>query len=178
MNGNSLNFLLIRNCRNCAPTQVSQRKLGKDSSSLQLKRGSEVMQTTCREYTQPRNLTTSRREGGFVRIRKPASPGCQNLSSRRRYCIVIMIESLFRDRIVSWVRIVNGINKYVSETSEEISIEERSTGDKHGNLLQRLIHEQNLLSISLPTTFLSMKEFGKTLISNHSIKVVLQCQNL
>ena len=62
-----------------------------------------------------------------------------------RYCIVIMIESLFRDRRVSWVRIVNGINKYVSETSEEISIEKRSTGDKHGNLLQRLRHEQNLL---------------------------------
>ena len=34
-----------------------------------------------------------------------------------------MIESLFRDRTVSWVRIVNGINKYVSETSETISLE-------------------------------------------------------
>ena len=33
-----------------------------------------------------------------------------------------MIESLFRDRTVSWVRIVNGINKYVTETSEEIPI--------------------------------------------------------
>ena len=42
-----------------------------------------------------------------------------------------MIESLFRDRTVSWVRIVNGINKYVSETSEEIpvtSVDNRGTG--------------------------------------------------
>ena len=31
----------------------------------------------------------------------------------------IMIESLFRDRTVSWVRIVNGLNEYVTETSEE-----------------------------------------------------------
>ena len=39
-----------------------------------------------------------------------------------RYGIEIMIESLFRDRTVSWVRIVNGINKYVTETSEEILV--------------------------------------------------------
>ena len=35
-----------------------------------------------------------------------------------RYCIDIVIESLFRDRTVSWVRIVNGINKHVTEKSE------------------------------------------------------------
>ena len=40
-----------------------------------------------------------------------------------RYRVDIMIESLFRDQTVSWVRIVNGINKYVTETSKEISIE-------------------------------------------------------
>ena len=34
-----------------------------------------------------------------------------------------MIESLFKDQTVSWVRIVNGIKKYVTKTSEEISIE-------------------------------------------------------
>ena len=40
-----------------------------------------------------------------------------------RYCIDIMIESLSKDQTVSWVRFVNGINKYVTETSEERSIE-------------------------------------------------------
>ena len=34
-----------------------------------------------------------------------------------------MIESLFKDQTVSWVRIVNGINEYVTETTEEIPIE-------------------------------------------------------
>ena len=34
-----------------------------------------------------------------------------------------MIESLFKDRTVSWVRIVDGVNKYVTETSEEIPTE-------------------------------------------------------
>ena len=48
-----------------------------------------------------------------------------------RYDVKIMIESLFRDRTVSWVRIVNGINNYVTETSQEIpvaSVENRGTG--------------------------------------------------
>ena len=36
-----------------------------------------------------------------------------------RYCIDIMIESLFEDRTISWVRIVNGFDEYVTETSEE-----------------------------------------------------------
>ena len=48
-----------------------------------------------------------------------------------RYGVEIMIESSFRDRTISWVRIVNGINKYVTETSEEIpvaSVGDRSTG--------------------------------------------------
>ena len=34
-----------------------------------------------------------------------------------------MIESMFIDRTVSWVRIVNGINKYVTETTEETPTE-------------------------------------------------------
>ena len=48
-----------------------------------------------------------------------------------RYGVEIMIESSFRDRTVFWVRTVNGINKYVTETSEEIpvaSVEKRGTG--------------------------------------------------
>ena len=51
-----------------------------------------------------------------------------------RYCIDIIIESLFKDQTVSWDRIVNGITKYVTATSEEIHIERvhkhRETGCK------------------------------------------------
>ena len=45
--------------------------------------------------------------------------------------VEIMIESLFRDRTTSRVRIVNRINKHVTETPEEIpvaSVGERGTG--------------------------------------------------
>ena len=49
--------------------------------------------------------------------------GCEGLPSSKRSGIEIMVESLFRDRTVSWDRIVNGINKYVTETSGTISLE-------------------------------------------------------
>ena len=42
---------------------------------------------------------------------------------QKRYAIEIMVESMFRDKTVSWVRIVNGIDKYVTETSETTSLE-------------------------------------------------------
>ena len=46
--------------------------------------------------------------------------------------IMIEIESFFDDKTCSWVRIVNGINKYVTEMSEEThveSIREKSVGE-------------------------------------------------
>ena len=50
---------------------------------------------------------------------------------QERYGIEILIESLFRDGAASWVRIVNGINKHVIETSETVfleNVEHRVTG--------------------------------------------------
>ena len=82
------------------------------------------MQTACREHTYSRNLTTSRPRGW---IRSDTKIGLvldvKLYPPEGRYCIDIMIESLFKDRTVPWVRIVNGINKYVTETSEEIPTE-------------------------------------------------------
>ena len=37
-----------------------------------------------------------------------------------RYRVEILVESLFQDRTASWVRIVNGIDKYVTESTETI----------------------------------------------------------
>ena len=82
------------------------------------------MQTACREYTQSRNLTTSRSR---VWIHSKTNIGpvldVKLYPHEGGYCIDIMIESLSKDRTVSWVRIVNVINKYVTETSEEIPTE-------------------------------------------------------
>ena len=96
------------------------------------------MQTACREYTHSQNLTTSRPRGWIRSITKigpvievklyPHEGSC---------CICIMIESLFRDRSVSWARNVNGINKYVTETSEEIPTENVELFISTGKLLAK-----------------------------------------
>ena len=84
------------------------------------------MQTACREYTQPRILTTSRPRG-WIRSNTKIGPvlDVKLYPHEGRQCIDIMIESLFRDQTVSSVRIVNGTNtsqkrqnKYPTENVE------------------------------------------------------------
>ena len=43
------------------------KEIGKGQFFIAIEEGSEVVQTACREYTQPRDLRTDRK-GGFVRI--------------------------------------------------------------------------------------------------------------
>ena len=100
------------------------KEIEKGQFFITIKEGSEVMQTACREYTQPRNLTTSppRR---WIRSNTKIGPvlDAKLYPHEGRYCIDIMIESLSKDKTVSWVRIGNGINKYVTDTSQKKSIE-------------------------------------------------------
>ena len=67
-------------------------------------------------FSKPHNIPTERVQIG------PVLDVILHLHEAR-FCIDIMLESLFKGRTVSWVRTVNGINKYVTETSEEIPIE-------------------------------------------------------
>ena len=119
---NSQNFLMIRNCRNCVQTLHTLGEIEKGHFFIAIEEGSEVMQTACREYTQLRNLTTSRPRG-WIRSNTKIGPvlDVKLYPHEGRYCVHIIIESLFKDRIVSWV--VNGINKNVTGTSEEIPAE-------------------------------------------------------
>ena len=64
-----------------------------------------------------------------------------------------MIESLCRDRTVSWVRIVNGCNKYVTGTPEEIlvaSVENRGTGKPVAEAKPRPKPTLTLTPVSIP----------------------------
>ena len=90
------------------------------------------MKTSCRKYTLPRREEKSRVRG-WIRGNTKIGPVLDvKVCFHRGHCgVEIMIESLFRDRTVSWVRIVNGINKCVTETSEEnpiASVENGCTG--------------------------------------------------
>ena len=64
-----------------------------------------------------------------------------------------MIESLFVDLTCSWVRIVNGINKYVTEMSEETHVEsigERSTGKLVAKARPQQTSNSTLSLVSIP----------------------------
>ena len=72
---------------------------------------------------------------------------------QERYGIEILIESLFRDGTASWVRIVNGIHKYVTETSETLAlenVEHRVTGKLVAKAKPRLKPVVTLSPISIP----------------------------
>ena len=77
------------------------KKIEKGQFFITIEEGSEVMQTVCREYTHSLNLTTPRPRG-WIRSNTKIVPVLD---------VKLMIESLFKDRTVSWVRIVNGLNK-------------------------------------------------------------------
>ena len=84
---------------------------------------------SCREYTLPRSDQSSQVKG-WIRGHTKIGPVLDVMVCyhQGRYGFEIKIESLSGDKISSWVRIVNGINKYVTETSEEIHVE--SVGKK------------------------------------------------
>ena len=84
----------------------------------------EEMKNLCRESTLPRSEEASRVRGWILGNTKVGPVLDVKVCLHQRcYGFEIIIESLFRDRTVSWVRIVNKVNKCVSETSETISLE-------------------------------------------------------
>ena len=94
--------------------------------------GPDDMKTSCRECTSPRSEETSRVRG-WIRGNTKIGPvlDVEVCHHQGRYGGGIVIESLIRDRTVSWVRIVNGTNKCVTEMSDEIpvaSVENGGTG--------------------------------------------------
>ena len=100
------------------------KEIEKGQIFITIEEGSEVMQTACREYTQSRNLTTSRPRR-WIRSNTKIGPvlDAKLYPHEGRCCIDIMIESLSKDKTVSWVRFGHGFNKYVTETSQKNPIE-------------------------------------------------------
>ena len=106
--------------------------------------GPDDMKASSREYTLPRSEETSRVRGWF-RGNTKIGPvlDVKVCFHQERYGVEIMIEPLFRDRTVSWVRIVNGINKYVKR-QKKFLLQALGT-EVQGNLSRRPNHEQSRL---------------------------------
>ena len=79
----------------------------------------------CREYTLPRSDPRTRPRGWIRRNTKIGPVLNRHVCHHEdRYSIEIQVRSLFQDRTASWVRIVNGVEKYVTGTTEIIEDEE------------------------------------------------------
>ena len=91
----------------------------------------DELEGSCREYTLLRS-DQSPQVKGRIRGNSKIGPVLDVMVCylQGRYGVEIKINSLFGDGTRSWVRIVNGTNKYVTEMSEETHIEDigESTG--------------------------------------------------
>ena len=169
------------------PEQQKLTKLSSDAGfSKNIERGQifithdddalDDLKGSCREYTLPRSEETSRVRG-WIRGNTEIGPvlDVKVCYHQGRYGVEIMIESLFRDRTVSWVRIVNGINKFVTETSEEILVASVGTGKPVARAKPRPKPTLTLSLVSLPLSRAKMDRY----VLNHenSAQVVLKCQN-
>ena len=155
-----------------------------DNSSLQLDEEEEEqdeMKNLCREYTVPRSeeafqvrrwILGNTKIGPVLDVE--GLPSSKNVPVSKSWS-----NPCFEDRTVSWVRIVNGIDKYVTETSETISpmnenIEHRVTG--------KLCCESKATTSAYCDTvshFYSLfvkRNWDKISIQRDSVKIVLQCQ--
>ena len=101
----------------------------KDKTSSHLIQKKEIGCNICAENTQCLDAKRRfERKDGFSRIRG-SGPVLDKKICRHeyRYSIEVLNESLFRDRTASWVRIVSGIDKYVTEAVQPKEEEHRDS---------------------------------------------------
>ena len=67
-----------------------------------------------------------------------------------RYSIDVQIPSLFQDRTASWVRIVNGVDMYVTESMLTKEEEEKASGKPIAKARPRQKPAVTLTSVSIP----------------------------
>ena len=138
----------------CSDAGLKIVEKGQFFITLDGQEGPNEMKNLCRECTLPQNEKASRAKGWILGDTKigPVLDVKVRLH-QDRYGIEMLIESLFRDGTASWVRIVNGINKFVTETSETISLanaEHRAAGRPVAKGRPRPKPAVTLSSISVP----------------------------
>ena len=137
---------LIKLCSNVGITAVARDSISRPSTM----RNWTKLGGSCRGYTLPRDNAASK-VTGLIRGNTKIGPALEVGVSHHqgRYGIEIMIESSFGDGTRSWVMIVNGINKYVTEMSEET---QENHLDDNGDCTGKLVAGAKPKQTSIPTT--------------------------
>ena len=113
----------IRNYPNCALMRVWSLSKEDNTYTLLIQRKGK----RCNTYAEnTRHLRRHVWKDGFSRIRGSAQSWTQKVCYHEdQYTIEVLDQSLYQDRTASWVRILNGVDKYVTEsmsTKEEEDI--------------------------------------------------------
>ena len=115
----------------CSDTGLKTVERGQYTIILDTAEGPSGMVHLCREYTLPRSdpRTRARR---WIRRNTKIGPvlNIHVCHHEDRYSVEIQVQSLFQDRTASWVRIVNGVEKYVTRTTETTEDEEHGASGK------------------------------------------------
>ena len=137
----------------CCDTGLKFKEKGQFFITLD-EEGPDEMKNSCREYTLPQSEPESRPRVWILGNTKTGPVlDVKVCLHQTRYGFEIMIESLFRDRTVSWVPIVIGIHQYVTESSETIAreiFEHRVTGRPVAKGRPQLKPAVTLSPISIP----------------------------
>ena len=109
------------------------------------------MQHLCREYTMARNEKGTRKRGWILKNTKIGPVLNMKVCYRDdRYSIEVQIPSLFQDNTTSWVRIVNGVDKYVTESMLATKEEDIASEKPTAKARPRQKPTVTLTSVSIP----------------------------
>ena len=150
----------------------------------------------CREYTLPRDEKSSDPKG-WIRGNTKIGPVLEVTTSylQGKYVVEIGIESINEDNSHSWVRISHGLNKLVTDLSnnKEEDDNEQRTSKMHfedfalkfectclcePNKGQKQNHKDVLLPAHLQELYLSVKELGLILSKKIIRPSLSQCQDI
>ena len=113
--------------RLCSEAGSRSVELGLKFFSLPSPKG-EANQSSCREYTLPRDQKGNQIKGCIQsNVRFGPVSDFKVCNKHGRYSIEVQVQSWFKDKTESWMRIVNGIDKFVREAMP-IQEEEKASG--------------------------------------------------
>ena len=155
-------------CFNASLAKTEKRQYFMTLDDDQLDR----LKRSCPEYTLLRSDQSSQVKG-WIRGNTRIGPLLDVMVCyhQGRYGVEIKIESPFGDKTCSWVRIVNGTNKYVTEMSDETHVE--NVGEKSTvKLVAKARPQQTSTSTLSLCLFRTVNESGKTWNQEHLITIV------
>ena len=134
----------------CSDAGLNIVEQGQYFLTLDTEEGND-MEHLCREYSMLRYEKKTRAKGWILKSTR-IGPVLDVKVCRHedRYRIEIMVESLFQDMTASWVRLVSGIDKNLTESMQTEEEEHRASGRPVAKARPRLKPAVTLSSVSIP----------------------------